>query len=280
MRLLREPLVQFLALAALIFLIYPFSKEANRQKASERVVVDAATQRWMFDNFEKQFHRRPMRSEMEGMVATHVDSEIKYREAVAMGLDEGDSIVQRRLVQKFDFLFGDAGGEVQPDESSLREWYEQHGEQFARPGTLSFTHLWFSSDSRANAASDAQLALIRLSEGETAQADPFPFQSSFSEATPGEVRNVFGLDFTESIFQAPLNKWIGPLQSGLGIHLANVSSKTLAERPEFEAVRDRVLDQWREQESKRVLAAFVEKLHEKYEIEIDQASLDGLEYAP
>ncbi len=280
MRLLREPLVQFLALAALIFFLYPFSKEANRRKTTERVVVDAATLQWMFDNFEKQFRRRPTRTEMEGMLATHVDSEIKYREALAMGLDEGDTIVQRRLVQKFDFLFGDAGGEVQPDDSTLRQWYEDHPERFARPGTLTFTHLWFSSDSRADAAGDAQLALTRLSEDETVRGDPFPFQSSFSDATPGEIRNVFGLEFTEAIFQAPLDTWYGPLRSGLGVHLVNVSNRTLAERPEFETVRDRVLDQWREQESQRVLAAFVEKLHEKYEIEIDQASLDGLEYAP
>ena len=36
--------------------------------------------------------------------SAYVDEEVRYREALALGLDRGDVIVRRRLVQKMDLL--------------------------------------------------------------------------------------------------------------------------------------------------------------------------------
>lgn len=278
-RILKEPFVQFLLLGALIFAVYPFSKPAEQARSERRIVVDAATQAWLFENFQKQFRRPPTPAEMEAMVEGHIETEIKFREAMEMGLDEGDAIVERRLAQKFDFLFGNAGTDVNPDEATLRAWYEANTELFAQPGRVSFAHLWFSPDRRPDPEADARVAMEALragSEAESTEADHFPFGSRFEAATPDAVRREFGAEFTEAVFDAPVGEWSGPVKSGLGQHLVRVSERQTGSIPAFEDVRAWALQRWREEESKRVLEELMQKLRAEYEIEIDREAMERL----
>ena len=41
---------------------------------------------------------------MRRLIENKVREEILYREALALGLDKGDNIVKRRLVQKMEFV--------------------------------------------------------------------------------------------------------------------------------------------------------------------------------
>ena len=66
---------------------------------------------------EIQFKNQPLKSQertrplgsptpedMRRLIGNKVREEILYREALALGLDKGDSIVKRRLAQKMEFL--------------------------------------------------------------------------------------------------------------------------------------------------------------------------------
>lgn len=273
--------MQFVILGGLLFLAYSFSQSAVEIGADRQIVIDSTTQDWIYSNFKKQFRRPPTRSEMDALVHAHVEHEVKYREALTMDLDDGDSIVIRRMTQKFDFLFGSAAGDAIPDESVLRDWYFANIDAFTSPATIDFQHVWFSPDRRGSSVQDdAVAALAKLQSGEGVKGDPFPFQQDFGNATGPEVRNVLGPEFRDAVFKAPVDQWSGPYATGLGYHLVMVTNRTEMKSLPFDDVREAVLQDWREFESARILEEMVATLKAEYAVEIDETALSDFEYTP
>jgi hypothetical protein len=52
--------------------------------------------------------------EIEGLIDVHIAEEIYYREAIAMGLDQDDTVIRRRLRQKMGFISEDAAAVTEP----------------------------------------------------------------------------------------------------------------------------------------------------------------------
>lgn len=281
MKVLRDPFVQFLICGALIFVAFQVTGTKNEEDVARGIIVDAPTQEWIHANFAKQFRRPPTRVEMDVLVDTYIRNEVKYREAQGLGLDAGDSIVRRRLIQKFDFLFGNGAADVEPEDPILQSWYDTHSDSFAIQARLTFQHLWFSPDSRGNSArSDAAQAVEALRAGARVEGDNFPFDDGYADVTRVEVRSVFGEGFANLIFEAPLAIWVGPLESGLGVHAVRVTERMEAIFPPLEEVRGLVLEEWRRAESEEILARRVAELMEDYLVTIDENSLNNLEFSP
>ena len=281
MKFLRDPFIQFLIAGIIIYTLFALTGTEDPAIRDHQINIDASTLEWIHGNFTKQFQRPPTHDEMDALVRTHIEHEVKYREALSVGLDERDSIVQRRLVQKFDFLFGDAAAQMAPDDVTLQRWYEEHRAAYEVPATISFAHYWFSPDSRKESAEDdARNAVAALQAGERAQGDPFPFDAEFAGVREGEVRRIFGERFAQAIFTAPIGVWIGPIESGLGFHAVHVASRTDAIVPPLADVRDAVLQDWRHAESEHILEQTVNELFDDYTVTIDDASLKSLSYMP
>jgi len=97
------------------------------------------------------------------VVEQTVQSEVLYREAMAMGLDKNDAIVKRRMAQKMQFLAEDVAAAREPTTDELKSWFEKNRANFAQPPRVNFRHLYFSPDRRgAHAREDAAKALAQL----------------------------------------------------------------------------------------------------------------------
>jgi peptidyl-prolyl cis-trans isomerase C len=289
MRLLRDPFIQFLLVGGLVFVVYSFARPSGDGDIDKRIRIDAATQQWLHSNFAKQFRRPPTRLEMGALIRRYTTNEVKYREALTMGLDNRDSIVRRRMMQKFDFLFGNAAATTVPDDQVLNDWYAKHGEAFHLSPRITFQHVWFSPDKRGDSArEDAAAALAEIDGGKDAKkdptklGDPFPFDTEFDDATFVEVRRVLGEEFSQRMFEvdAAGHGWIGPFKSGLGYHLVQIKKRIEGAQPPLEQIRDDVLAIWRQQESERMLADMIAKLQGQYDVELDQDAIMELEYTP
>ena len=75
-------------------------------------------------------------------------------------------------------------------------------------------------------------------------------------------------------------KWSGPLKSGYGMHLVLVRAREGEGRPDFEAVRDKVLAEWRRESEQKVSADYLARLREKYGVEFDDSVKAQLEPQP
>ena len=95
-RLLKEPLLHFLALALLIFPAYHLLNRGEMEKP-QSIVVTAAKIEQLAAIFTKTWQRPPTAEEFKGLIDDYVKEEIYVREAIALGLDSDDTVIRRRL---------------------------------------------------------------------------------------------------------------------------------------------------------------------------------------
>src|SRR5215471_19161001 len=169
-RLLREPLVQFLLLGALLFVVYIWSGRGASGESSKEIRLTYDDLAQLVLVFQSQWRRDPTPEDLNRLVENRVQEEVLYREGLALGLDKGDTIVKRRMVQKMQFLAEDAAAAHDPSKDELQSWHEKNRAAFAQPPRVSFRHLYFSPDRRgARTRADAAQALAKLA-GQTLDA--------------------------------------------------------------------------------------------------------------
>ena len=82
---LKEPLLHFIALGALIFLGYEFLRPGDDHPGAEIVVSDARAAS-MVQTFIRTWQRPPTESEFNRLIDDYIKTEIFVREALALGL--------------------------------------------------------------------------------------------------------------------------------------------------------------------------------------------------
>ena len=142
-KLIREPLFHFLLLGAVIFFV------ASRVRNSsigveEKIVVTQSEMESMVVGFSRTWMRPPTQEEMQGLIDDYVREEVLYREAKAMGLDQDDVIVRRRMRQKFEFLAEDLATRRSPTNQELEAYLQRHPEKYHEEPAISFAHIFFS----------------------------------------------------------------------------------------------------------------------------------------
>jgi hypothetical protein len=235
-RLLRDPLLHFLLVGALIFAVYALlNPAANRTDQANRIVLTKDDLRQLAVHWLAQGRPPPTADEMRALVGQKVSEEILFREAVALGLDKNDEIIKRRLAQKMDFLAADVAALQAPGDAELRAWFAQNASRFALPPRASFRHLYFSSD-RGPGARDAAAAVLGKIAGKPADApevaavaDRFMFQDYYAERAPDQVAKEFGPYFAKALFDLKPGMWQGPIQSATaGISSSSTQSSKAA----------------------------------------------------
>jgi len=275
---LREPLLHFLLIGALLFVIYGLQNDGITDQ-SKRIVFTSADIQRLSQLWEKQRQRPPTRIELKGLIEQQIREQVLYREALAMGLDKNDSIVRRRLAQKVEFISSDLAAMVEPSESDLADYLTNHRKQFEIPSRISFVQLYLSTDKRgAGVEDDANRLLTKLEKAGTDVditkfGDSFMFGQIHEQATEFDVARLFGKDFASKIFSLPVDRWLGPVRSGYGLHLLHIDNKIAASQPELATVRDKVRNEWMDKQRRKVDKAFYTSLRQRYEIIVEDDNL-------
>jgi hypothetical protein len=267
-KLLREPLVHFLLGGLALFALYG-QVAGPASSRPDRIVVSEGRVAMLAQTFERTWMRPPSPAELRGLVDDYVTEEILYREALALGLDQDDLVVRRRMRQKMEFL-NEGIAEVEPDEADLRAFLEAHPERFALPPRSSFVQVFVASEGLEAARTRAAELLARLRRGEDAAAlgDPTLLPREMRAATPAQVSQRFGAAFAERLSELPEGAWSGPIPSSFGLHLVKVGERVPGRLPALAEVRDAVAREWAAEQRSRARARFYEALRARYEIEV------------
>ena len=273
-RLLREPLLHFLLVGIGLFLLYDMLRGGDTGAPRDIVVTEARVEA-LAQSFATTWMRPPTPQEIKGLVDDYVAEEIYYREAIAMGLDQDDTVIRRRLRQKMEFISEDAAAAVEPTDAQLQEYLAKHPEKFLEPARLSFRQVFFSTEKRGDRArpqAEQLLGELQAGRGPTdlaAVGDPTLLPPDMQAASPQAIANTFGSDFAAQIDEAPVGQWSGPLQSGFGLHLVRVDERVAGALPVLDQIRPIVLREY--QAAQRTLASkkFLDSLRAKYDIRIE-----------
>jgi hypothetical protein len=266
--------VQFLLIGTVLFLGYQALHPSPGAGApSTRIELTEDDLRQMSVAWLAQGRPALTPEQMGSLVDLRIREEILYREALALGLDKGDTIVKRRLAQKMEFLFEDVSALREPTREEIKAWFEKNSDRFALPPRASFRHLYFSPDRRgARAHEDAARALDKLRgrparahEGATL-ADPFMFQDYYGDRSFEEMARLFGPRFAETLLQQQPGSWQGPIESGYGWHLVWVDSLTRSRVPAFEEVETEAKTEWIAEQRAETRRRAYEAMRARYEI--------------
>lgn len=237
-RWLTDPLLLFLLIGAAIFAAEVWLGGDDDYTI---VVAPAAVDR-LGDLWEAQTGRAPTADELGKLVEDHVREEIMVREAKRLGLDEGDTIIRRRLAQKLSFLTDDVATLATPDEAELRAHFEANPKRYETPAVTSFSHVFFSADRRDDAAGDARAALADFDpDGWRKAGDPFMLGRTYAWSSEPRIERDFGTAFATALAEIPADGlWRGPIESGYGAHLVRVDARNAALGADYESVAARV----------------------------------------
>lgn len=286
--LLKQPLLHFLLLGALLF---AWNARVSDSAITEEVVDDSVIvvdrnalldylqyQAKAFDaaSFSQQLDAMSA-GEKQQVIDDYVREEALYREALRMQLDTGDYIIKQRLVQKVEFLLENlASRDAEPDDAALATFYAGHQEDYRIDAAYSFTHIFFDAGKdgmdSARARADALLARSdAIGFNDAGQhGDRFPFLQNYVERTRDFVGNNFSEDFVAGLDQlTPADKWQGPLASRYGYHLVMLTSRSEPSIPALADVRDRVLDDYRYESLVRSREAAEKDVVAGYEVRVE-----------
>ena len=269
-RLWREPLLHFLLIGAALFLYYDIVGEGDSEAPPKRILVNSGQVAQLAANFERIRMRQPTQEELDAMVESHVREEIFYREAMAMGLDQNDPMVRRRMRMKLEFMLEDLSGQDAGDDV-LSEFLKRNPERFRDETQVSFRQVYLDPDRRPNLENDAGRLLSRLNDGNDPEAlgDRTLAPRTYQLAPQSEVARDFGDEFAREIASLPAGEWSGPVYSPFGAHLVKIDARIDDRLPVLAEIRDEVLREYLAEKRGQQKNLAYEKLREGYEVTVE-----------
>ncbi|HEX2429688.1 MAG TPA: peptidylprolyl isomerase [Aestuariivirgaceae bacterium] len=274
MKLIKEPLLHFALVGALLFITYGLVQGyRSLETTGEPVEIGGGELRWLTETFKNQWQRLPDDQELRGLASNLIEEELLAREAYVLGLDKDDTIVRRRLAQKLLFLIEDSSRFTEPSETELRALYAANIMLFRTQSRISFKHIFFDRQKRRDAVSDAKAAFVSITTGShqdvSALGDRLLLGSSFENMDEQSLAASFGAGFARTVIGLEPGMWSGPIRSGYGIHLVQVTHRMPGKERRFEEVRDHVEREWRRSRKDAAKAAYLVKLRDKYGVTVD-----------
>ena len=279
MKLLREPLVHFMFIGAMIYLLYGVFAEPVPEADDKTIVVTAGEVEWMQTAWLKRWNRPPTPEEFDGLIKQYIKETVLYREALTMGLNKHDQVIRRRLAQKLEFLAKDLVALTPPTEAELQSYFDENSERYQEPVLYTFIQVFIDPDKRGDTTlDDAEAIKANLIvkgdavEDPGALGDDFMLQNYYPEKDQVEIQKQFGSGFAESLVELSPGQWHGPVLSGYGVHLVYISSISEPPAPVLADVRERVVQDWEMEKGEELNNKFYANLRDQYTVVIEESA--------
>jgi parvulin-like peptidyl-prolyl isomerase len=284
-RIVRDPALHFLMIGGLVFsLALALGKGAKPDHRGKQHSIRITREmiQALQSQAAKERGRAPSAAQLRQAVQELVDDEILYREALALGLDRGDLIIRRRLVQKMRFFAEDLGGIGEPTDAELMAYLDQHRARYERPARISLQQILFARSKWGDQApARARHALERIAGLAPAQVkrklegDASSLPAVIQGAGLRQLESRFGRAFAQRSFDLPRGQWTGPVESVFGQHLIWVERNDPARPAALQEVRPQVrlalIEQRRQENSKKQLA----RMRQRHAVQIDWSADAG-----
>lgn len=274
-RWLREPLVQFLLIGAVLFIV--FDLRGGGEGGGQRIVVTPGQVDAVAAGFRRTWNRPPNEQELKAQLDEYVREEIAVREAVALGLDRDDTVIRRRLRQKFEFAAEDAFEATPATDAELQAFLDTYPDNFRTEPRFSLRQVHLGPQRGKALQDDARQMLDRLqAAGPDVEirtlSDSRLLPAGLEHTGLGEVARIFGDEFAAELLKAEPGRWVGPVRSGYGLHLVIVDSRDGGQLPALADVRPLVERDFMAERRKRALDAIYARLLARYPVVIERRS--------
>ncbi len=278
-RVLSEPLLHFLLIGGVLFLLFGWRGGSSPSPTGQagtpalQIVVTSSDVDHLNTQFARTWQRPPSDEETRALVEDFVRNEIYCREAIAIGLDRDDPVLRRQLRQKMEFIYEDITSWAEPTDEELRAYMEKHREAYLSDPQVAFRQVYVDATKRGGGAeSEARRVLARLAAG----ADPDSVGDRTlleAEAPLTPVREIgmqFGDEFARRLVGLTPGRWAGPIRSGYGLHMVRISRSVGPRLRDLREVREAVKRDWTAERQRQVKDAAYAKLRERYTVTVEK----------
>lgn len=254
-RFIREPLFLFSVVGIAVFAWYFYLES----KTTEVIQLDPYTKAEFIDQFELLTGRKATEDDIKRIEKNFIEEEILFREAIASGMHLTDPKIRIDLLTKMRYQI--TGIMPEPTESQLVQYYLDNIKQyFIEPG-VSFRHIYFKQQ-----PDSAEAMLQKLLEGETIQGDEFWHGYDMQQYGESMIRSIFGPVFLQNLKQAPLNQWIGLVQSTTGWHYVVVSDRQPETPLSFDDALPQITQDYINAGIQNAVSSKVKELESQYQV--------------
>jgi hypothetical protein len=244
-RFLREPLLHFIIIGGLFFVGYTALNDTGND-SSGTISITPERIGQIATGFKGAWNRMPAAEELDNLIEEEIRSEVYYRDALALGLDQNDAIVRRRLRQKMEFLTDTGIYLKEPDPGELESYFAAHKLTYQIQPRLAFEQIYLGQSPAEETVSDTLKSLLSgpsMDLSSLGQPTLLPAQLKLSQ--PDAIDSVFGKGFYNQIVDLSPGVWAGPVFSVYGTHMVRTLDGQLASMPPLEEIREHVLRNWK-----------------------------------
>ena len=264
--LLREPLLHFLLIGLALFLLYGHVSPDGGSD-SHRIVISQSQVDDMVRQYQSTWTRAPTPAEVRRLIDTYIHDEIVYREGLSMGLDKDDAVIKRRIRQKYE-LIAEEDERTDPTDADLAAYLKTHAEEFLRPAVVSFDQVYFDPTTTSPETLGTVKAALQRGANQAAFGQPSMLPRHVANSGIDLVAREFGDNFAKQVAVAPVGLWVGPLASGIGVHVLRVSRRAPAVLPPLSQIRPTVEREWESDRRSRSSLDDYRKARASYDIVI------------
>jgi len=269
-RILGEPFLHFLTLGAVVFALFGAIGEGAPGGSESTIRISEARVGQIKAAFRQVWRRDPTAAETQGLIDDYIREEVLYREALALGLDRNDPVIRKRLRYKIEFLADSGAALMDPGDQVLRQFLEDNADDYRVVPRIAFRQIYLGER-----PGQAEVEKIRVA---AAQIDPDSGHERLGQSTllpaeialasPREIDSAFGTGFFSALQDRPRGAWIGPVTSGFGMHLVQVTAMEPGRLPELAEIRGVVLRDWQAGRAEDIRDMQFHELRSRYDIEI------------
>lgn len=270
-RWLKDPLFHFLLIGAFLFWSYSIFDDTDEYN-DNRIVVKQSDLNVLLANFTRTWQRPPTEQEMNGLLENWIREEIAYREALALGLDEQDTYIKRRLRMKMELILDDIGKMNPPTDQELAEHLEQNPDKFWRESELSFSQVFFKEKPTEQVIQQTAEQLATAGANIDQFGDSIMLPGYLTLSPLSLVDRQFGDGFAAQLENLETGTWQGPVQSGFGFHLVMVHTRQAGSHPDLQDIRAVVEREFMAEREDQLKEETYARLREKYEIVLEPDS--------
>ena len=273
-KILQEPLIHFLLFGALLFLVFELfaSSDAERDRT---ITITAGDINMLRETFSRTWQRPPTQEELEGLIEDKVREEITYLEATALGLDQEDPYIRRRLRMKMELLVEDLAASATPADTELQQYLEDNREKFREDTRIAFSHVYLDPERRRDTLDDDfdelldQLAMAGKAEILEDYGDAIMLSRTYPLTPAVVIDRQFGQGFAEQMVNMAPGTWRGPVRSSYGVHLVRVDEIEQGYDPPLADIRAAVERELTAVRRRDMLEKTYARLRQKYTVVVE-----------
>ena len=260
---LREPLLHFVALGALLFGLD--HALLARTDDPHVIVMGAAVDAEARNTFQAARGRAPTPDEMSALRKVWLDNEVLYREGMAMQVDKGDSAIRERVIFKALSVV-DANTRLPPHtDDVLERWFEAHRAKYDEPARFDFEEAALDG---ANAEAAVRAFVAELNAG--APGDARAGLRVFKGRPRANLVQSYGEGFATELQKATPGHWEA-VSTREGWRAIRLDAITQPRQADYEDLQATVLQDWTDAVLADQRSAAVQALAKKYVVKTDGA---------